>query len=98
MPFHKDNSSRRQTAIRFVAVLATSVLLRPTLARESSAKPAKEKAKPELTWHAVSPDDVVGKGWKDTKAPFDRLPARAEKIVRPPVWELSRHSAGLYVD
>ena len=85
--------------IRSIAILATTVLLNPVTAREPSAKPPKERAKPpDLAWHAVTPDDVVGKGWKDTKAPFDRLPARAEKIVRQPIWELSRHSAGLYVD
>ena len=99
MPFHKDNSSRLRAVIRSVAILATTILLTPAIAREPSAKPSKETAKPpDLAWHAVTPDDVVGKGWKDTKAPFDRLPARAEKIVRQPIWELSRHSAGLYVD
>ncbi len=30
-----------------------------------------------------------------TAARYDRLPAKAEKIVRPPVWSLSRHSAGI---
>jgi lysophospholipase L1-like esterase len=32
------------------------------------------------------------------KSPFDRLPARAEALVRPPVWNLSHNSAGLYVN
>ena len=97
MPFHRDNSniSRLRSAIRLVAILATTILLTPAAAREPSKETAKQ---PDLAWHAVTPDDVVGKGWKDTKAPFDRLPARAERIVRKPIWELSRHSAGLYVD
>jgi lysophospholipase L1-like esterase len=99
MPFHNDNLSRLRTVIWSVAFLATTNLLTPAIAREPPAKPSKETSKPpDIAWHAVTPDDVMGKGWKDTKAPFDRLPARAEKIVRRPIWELSRHSAGLYVD
>ena len=40
---------------------------------------------------------VEGQGWRDTKAPFDRFPARAEGKVRDDVWNLSRHSAGMHV-
>ena len=40
---------------------------------------------------------VEGQGWKETKAPFDRLPAKAEGSVRPAVWSLSQHSAGICV-
>ena len=39
--------------------------------------------------------EVEGQAWKETKAPFDRLPAKAEKKVRDAEWGLSRHSAGL---
>jgi hypothetical protein len=48
-------------------------------------------------WHDVRKLGVEGQPFSDTKAPFDRLPARAEKIVRPAVWNLSRQSAGLCV-
>ena len=52
---------------------------------------------PEIVWHDVSSWGVEGQGWapEDLKARYDRLPAKAEKIVRPPVWSLSRNSAGL---
>jgi hypothetical protein len=40
---------------------------------------------------------VEGKGWTDTKAFFDRLPAKAEGVVRKEVWGLGRQSAGLCV-
>ncbi len=49
----------------------------------------------ELTWHDLRELGIEGKGWKDTRSSYDRLPERAEGRVRPPVWELSRHSAGL---
>ena len=78
---------------------AALAIAQQSAAKQPTAREASTPTRPaELTWHNVTPADVVGQGWKDTKAPFDRLPARAEKLVRPPVWDLSRHSAGLYVD
>lgn len=52
---------------------------------------------PALVWMDIRQFGVEGQGWRDTKAPFDRLPARAEGKVREAVWSLSRHSAGLHV-
>lgn len=41
---------------------------------------------------------VEGQAWpKEVKSFYDRLPARAEQTVRKAVWDLSRHSAGLYI-
>jgi lysophospholipase L1-like esterase len=48
-------------------------------------------------WFDLRQLDVEGRGWNDTRDFYDRLPARAEGIVRKPVWELSRNSAGLCV-
>jgi hypothetical protein len=48
-------------------------------------------------WFDIRQLNVEGRGWNDTKAFYDRLPARAEGRVRQPVWELSRNSAGLCV-
>lgn len=53
---------------------------------------------PELQWFDVQDWGLEGKGWTDTKSFFDRLPARAEGKVPAPVWNLSRHSAGLMVN
>src|SRR6476646_8691585 len=50
-----------------------------------------------VTWFDLRQLGVEGQGWSDTKAPYDRLPARAEGKVRKPVWDLSRNSAGLCV-
>jgi len=50
-----------------------------------------------LSWHDIRHLDVEGKGWTDTKSFYDRLPAKAEGVVRGPVWSLSRHSAGMCV-
>jgi lysophospholipase L1-like esterase len=51
----------------------------------------------EITWHDAGELTVEGQGWTDTKARYDRLPARAEGVVRSAVWNLSRHSAGICV-
>ena len=48
-----------------------------------------------LTWYGIRELTVEGQGWTDTKAPYDRLPARAEGVVRDVVCDLSRHAAGI---
>jgi hypothetical protein len=53
----------------------------------------------DITWHDVTSWGVEGRGWvdQDRKRYFDRMPAKAEGVVRSPVWNLSRHSAGMSV-
>lgn len=48
-----------------------------------------------VRWHDLRELEIEGKGWTDTASFYDRLPARAQAVVREPVWDLSRHSAGL---
>lgn len=59
----------------------------------------KSKAKPDekanILWYDLQNLDVEGKGWADTKSFYDRLPTKAEGVVRAPVWGLSRNSTGL---
>jgi hypothetical protein len=50
-----------------------------------------------LQWHDARALVVEGKGWSDTKEFYDRLPARADGMVRAAVWGLSQDSAGLGV-
>ncbi len=52
---------------------------------------------PELTWTDARELAVEGRGWTETAAPYDRLPAKAKDLVRAPVWDLSHHSAGYCV-
>ncbi|MEO3789641.1 SGNH/GDSL hydrolase family protein [Nonomuraea sp. B10E15] len=49
----------------------------------------------DVAWYDVSHWGVEGKGWSDTAAFYDRLPARAEGLVTPEVWVRSRNSSGL---
>ena len=48
-----------------------------------------------IVWHDVRDWGVEGKGWSETEKFFDRLPAKANGVVRDSVWSLSRHSAGM---
>lgn len=48
-----------------------------------------------LRWYSIRDLGIEGQGWTDTAHPFDRLPAKAEGVVRDPVWRLSHHTAGL---
>jgi len=51
----------------------------------------------EFDWHDAKNFSIEGLGFKDVKSPYDRLPGRAEGVVRKAVWDLSRHSAGALV-
>ncbi|HLY09563.1 MAG TPA: SGNH/GDSL hydrolase family protein [Planctomycetota bacterium] len=54
-------------------------------------------AQDALLWHDAKSWGVEGRGWADTARPYDRFPSKAEKTVPGPVWNLSRHSAGMLV-
>ncbi len=77
--------------VRLGLTLAGSLSL---LAGPASAAPVPDPA--SIRWTGLQRLSVDGQGWPDTKAPFDRLPARAEPKVREAVWNLSRHSAGIH--
>src|SRR5215475_5218242 len=76
--------------------LAALCLITPALTA-APIDPSAAKADGDTLWYDVRSLGVEGQGWKDVKAPFDRLPAKAEEMVRKEVWGLSRHSAGLCV-
>ena len=56
----------------------------------------------EYQWIDPVEDDrfeFKGQGWNHDQlaSPYDRLPAIAEDLVRKPVWNLSRHTAGVHL-
>lgn len=82
----------------WLTALAVSLLFSGAPTSTASAQPldpATAKADGPTLWYDLRAVGVEGQGWQDTKAPYDRLPGRAEGKVRPAVWGLSRHSAGL---
>lgn len=52
--------------------------------------------KKSIRWYEITPADIEGKGWKDTEAPFDRLPAKIKDTL-PHVWNNSHSSTGMCV-
>ncbi len=49
----------------------------------------------ETAWYSGEVLPIEGRGFNDTEQFYDRLPARAKESVPAPVWNLSRHSAGM---
>ena len=86
-----DNTLDRR---RFMSLSAAGIL-----STSAGSLFAQDKADDGIQWHDVQDWGVEGKGWAETETEkyFDRLPARAQKTVRAPVWSLSRHSAGMLV-
>ncbi len=85
-----------------ITLLSLSVVLVARLSPITAGEvldAAKAKADPSgaTLWYDVQNLDVEGRGWTDTKAFYNRLPAKAEGVVPRSVWGLSQHSAGLCV-
>ncbi len=83
--------SRRKFASRLIGATLT-LRIAPSLLAEETTPP-----KSNITWYDVRNWGIEGKGWTNTQRYFDRLPPKAEGVVREPVWSLSRHSAGMCV-
>ena len=60
-----------------------------------SSESARASKDGQTQWYDIRLLGLEGQGWQETKSPFDRLPAKAEGVVRGPVWDLSRNSAGI---
>lgn len=77
---------------RLVALL----LIASSIAASQTPTPPSLPAQPDtIAWYTVSNWGIEGRGWTDVKRYYDRLPAKAEVVVRQAVWDLSRHSAGM---
>src|SRR5262245_6190150 len=74
---------------------ALAAPLSPAAAQDIDSGRAKADPAGSVLWYDLRLLDGEGQGWPYTSAPYDRLPAEAGGVVRPPVWNLSRHSAGL---
>ncbi|MEA2735125.1 MAG: hypothetical protein QOE14_1576 [Humisphaera sp.] len=87
--------NRRQFLVTAAAISATAAL-----GASPGSKPASTKASDvpdDVDWHDVRDWGVEGRGFDDTESYFDRFPARAKDVVRPAVWNLSRHTTGMSV-
>ncbi|HXT58527.1 MAG TPA: SGNH/GDSL hydrolase N-terminal domain-containing protein, partial [Pirellulales bacterium] len=85
----------RAAALILVLFLAASGRQAVEAGEKLDPAQAKSSADGAVLWYDLQSLPIEGQGWSDTKAPYDRLPSKAEALVRPPVWSLSRNSAGL---
>ena len=88
---------KRRFNYRLVLGICTCMLTVSLLGHARGAEQVQPKLEDGLAWYDVSQWGVEGRGWDDTKRYYDRLPGKAEGVVRGPVWSLSRHSAGMCV-
>lgn len=51
----------------------------------------------QLTYYDASCFPLLGKATQDTGARYERLPNSLKNISRPPLWNLSRNSAGMAI-
>jgi lysophospholipase L1-like esterase len=84
LPFRPHLVVRVQP-LALLLVLAPGLLLPAAL-----SAPAEE-----TSWHNLAALPLEGKGWTATQHLYDRLPAKAEGVVRTEVWDLSHDSTGL---
>ncbi|MDG1048830.1 MAG: SGNH/GDSL hydrolase family protein [Planctomycetota bacterium] len=78
------------------AVLGT----RPAEARSPAVPQEPKPAAPAPDgWvrHEAHELGLEGRGWEDVAAPYHRLPARAQELVRDPVWRLSTQTSGMFI-
>ncbi|MGD1088620.1 MAG: SGNH/GDSL hydrolase family protein [Verrucomicrobiota bacterium] len=78
-------------------MLTTSFTLFPLMFAAAQPAPGLSNTNNSPSWFDIRQFGVEGRGWNHTKAFYDRLPAKAEGLVRQPVWELSHNSAGMSV-
>ena len=76
--------------LRLILAIAAAML-------SSNLASASSGTNDTTVWTDIKQFGVEGRGWNDTKEFYDRLPAKAEGVVRKPVWDLSRNSAGMCV-
>jgi len=87
-------------ALKFYPLLIGSLsFLPPTFAMEQTSPAPLTPVRSDGTnlWFDIRQFNVEGRGWNDTRDFYDRLPAKAKGVVRKPIWDLSRDSAGICV-
>lgn len=87
----------RRTLLQVAGVTGAGMAGSAALPGAAAATPGRADPVIEngVAWYDVSSWGVEGRGWSDTGRYYDRLPARAQSMVRAPVWNLSHQSAGM---
>jgi lysophospholipase L1-like esterase len=89
------DTDRKRANSKRTAILCAAAASWLSFASAADSQTTNTESK--LRWFDAMELCVEGKGWMDTQHLYDRLPAKAEGMVRPPVWGLSHDSAGIAV-
>ncbi len=83
----------------FAAIIAGTVITMTSAAQGAADLKPKLDEDGKTMWYDARTLTIEGRGWPESQleSPYDRLPAKAKKMVRAPVWNLSHHSAGICV-
>jgi len=90
----------RLGALARVTLLITALVavwIAPCPGAEASSTSRNGETDDSVVWVDIREFGIEGRGWSHTKAFYDRLPAKAEEQVRPPVWNLSHDSSGMLI-
>src|SRR5690606_4325483 len=96
VPFNQERNAMFVARLGSILLLSTVVSI-AVAADVERLDATLAKAENATLWYDVNLLSIEGRGWNDTAAKFDRLPARAQGKVRAEVWNLSRQSAGIAV-
>lgn len=77
--------------------LLAVILISAALFWTQPAFPQVTNAGARLRWVDARELSLEGRGWTNTHQFYDRLPASAQGVVRPPIWGLAEDSAGMAV-
>jgi lysophospholipase L1-like esterase len=82
-----------------VLLLCFTLITTESLLSAENTAPQNGKVDPNcaIVWYDCKLLTVEGKGWTNTEAYYDRLPAKAKDTVRTAVWNLSHNTAGMCV-
>jgi hypothetical protein len=83
----------RRTTVK--KILLAAILVTGNAWGEQPQPQLKPASVDSIAWYSVSEWGVEGRGWADVKRYYDRLPMKAEGVVRDKVWDLSRNSSGM---
>lgn len=83
--------------MRPLALACLPVLALLGSARAAEPVPFKTYDKDSTHWYDARDLTVEGRGWNEVQVYYDRLPRKAEGVVRGAVWTLSQQSAGMCV-
>ncbi|MFT4537759.1 MAG: lysophospholipase L1-like esterase [Planctomycetota bacterium] len=78
------------TLLLAIPVIASTASTSTSSALTKGAEPIVE-----VKWRSIEDAVIEGRAWDELAEPYDRLPAKAEAIVRKPVWRLAQDSAGI---